>query len=52
MKQWHAETVSGFVNELEKALQRVETQGGVVFTVLSGSTPYPSWTVVWYEAAP
>ena len=52
MKTWHAETVSGFVNELEKALQGVEDQGGTVFAVLSGSTPYPSWTVVWYEAAP
>ncbi len=52
MKTWHAETVSGASIMLETTLQRVETQGGVVFAVICNTTLYTSWTVVWYEVAP
>ena len=53
MKTWHAETVSGGVNELEKMLQKIEdTDRATIVGVLSNVGPYQSWTVVWYEAAP
>ena len=53
MKTWHAETVGGGVNELEKMLQKIEdTDRATIVGVLSDVGPYQSWTVVWYEVAP
>lgn len=47
MRRWHAETVSGNVQELERKLNEVEAKDGQLVGVTSFSGQYPSWTVIW-----
>ena len=51
MRRWHAETVSGGPQELERKLNEVESKNGQLAGVTSFSGQYPSWTVIWSEYA-
>ena len=50
MKLWHAETVSGSVQDLETALNRIVNSTDATVVGMTGTTGQfgPSWTVVWY----
>ena len=50
MKLWHAETVSGSVQDLEAVLNRIEAAQRGDIIGMTGTTGQfgPSWTVVWY----
>lgn len=50
MKKWHAKTITGAAEDLEKFLQSIgDMESTTVMGMTQGPGPYPSWTVVWYE---